>query len=39
MGNNGRGREKDRGEPGVVAPKQNRALGRYIVIWTTNPEE
>jgi hypothetical protein len=23
-----RGREEDRAEPGVVAPKQNRALGR-----------
>jgi hypothetical protein len=23
----------------MVAPEQNRALGRYVVIWTTNPEE
>jgi hypothetical protein len=39
MVKNGRGREEDRGEPGEVAPEQNRALGRYVVIWTTNPEE
>jgi hypothetical protein len=23
----------------VVAPEQNRVLGRYVMIWTTNPEE
>jgi hypothetical protein len=39
MGNKGRGREEDRGEPGAVAPEQHRALGRYVAIWTTNPEE
>jgi hypothetical protein len=39
MGNNGRGREEDRGEPGAEAPEQNRALGRYVTIWTTNPED
>jgi hypothetical protein len=39
MGNNGRGREEDRGEPSMVALEKNRALGRYIAIWTTNPEE
>jgi hypothetical protein len=39
MSNNGRGRDEDRGEPGAVAPQQNRALGRYVAIWTTNPEE
>jgi hypothetical protein len=39
MVNMGRGREEDRGEPGVVAPEQNRALGRYVAIWTTNPED
>jgi hypothetical protein len=33
------GREEERGEPGAVAPEQNRALGRYVAIWTTNPEE
>jgi hypothetical protein len=22
-----------------VAPEQNRALGRYVAIWTTHPEE
>jgi hypothetical protein len=35
----GRGREEDRGEPGAVAPEQNRALGRYVSIWTTNLED
>jgi hypothetical protein len=35
----GRGREEDRVEPSAVAPEQNRALGRYVVIWTTNPED
>jgi hypothetical protein len=35
----GRGREEDRGEPGAVAPEQNRALGRYVAIWTTNPDD
>jgi hypothetical protein len=35
----GRGREEDRGEPGTVAPEQNRALGRYVMKWTTNPED
>jgi hypothetical protein len=39
MVNNGRGREEERGEPGAVAPEQNRALGRYVAKWTTNPEE
>jgi hypothetical protein len=39
MVNNRRGREKDRGKPGTVAPEQNRALSRYIMIWTINPEE
>jgi hypothetical protein len=39
MCNKGRGREEDRGEPGAVAPEPNRALGRYVAIWTTNPEE
>jgi hypothetical protein len=39
MVNNGRGRVEDTGEPGTVAPEQNRALGRYVAIWTTNPEE
>jgi hypothetical protein len=39
MAKNGRGSEEDRGEPSAVAPEQNRALGRYIAIWTTNPEE
>jgi hypothetical protein len=39
MVNNGRGREEDRGEPSAVAPEENRALGRYVAIWTTNPEE
>jgi hypothetical protein len=37
--NNGRRREEDREEPSTVAPEQNRALGRYVMIWTTNPEE
>jgi hypothetical protein len=39
MVNNGRGREEDTGEPGTVAPEQNRALGRYVAIWTTNPAD
>jgi hypothetical protein len=39
MVKHGRGSEEDRGEPSAVAPEQNRALGRYIVIWTTNPEQ
>jgi hypothetical protein len=39
MVNIGRGREEDRGEPGMVAPEQNRALGRYVMIWTTKPED
>jgi hypothetical protein len=37
MVKNARGREEDRGEPGEVAPEQNRALSRYVTIWTTNP--
>jgi hypothetical protein len=39
MVNMGMGREEDRGEPSVVAPEQNRALGRYVAIRTTNPED
>jgi hypothetical protein len=38
MVNMGRGREDDRVDPGAVAPEQNRALGRYVAIWTTNPD-
>jgi hypothetical protein len=35
----GRGREEERGDPGAVAPEPNRALGRYVVIWTTNSDD
>jgi hypothetical protein len=39
MGNKRRGREDHILHPGAVASEQNRDLGRYVAIWTTNPED